>query len=173
MNIIQRADAFAFGAHGSIGQIRKYTGEPYIEHPRAVAAIMDTIGAPEVAVAASLLHDTIEDVFWVTPELIRSIFGDEVTQLVLEVTDVSKPSDGNRAVRKAMDRDHLAAASDWGQTLKVADLLHNRRTIVERAPKFAPVYMTEMASVLDVLTRADPRLLAMARHLDVPAAIAA
>ncbi len=173
MILIERADAFAFGAHGSIGQRRNYTGAPYIEHPRAVATIMSTIGAPDHAIAAALLHDTREDVHWVTDELIRNLFGSEVADLVAEVTDISRPSDGNRAVRKAIDRAHLAKASPMGQTLKVADLLHNRRTIFEHAPKFAMVYVGEMNALLDVLTSADPRLMQMLRSMELPASLAA
>ena len=50
------------------------------------------------------------------------------------------------------------------QTIKVADLISNTSSIVRHDPKFAVVYLDEARQLLDVLTRADPRLLAMARE---------
>lgn len=54
--------------------------------------------------------------------------------------------------------------SSWVQTIKVADLISNTSSIVRHDPKFAVVYLDEARQLLDVLTRADPRLLAMARE---------
>jgi len=105
--LIERAARFAAEAHA--GQRRKYTGEPYAEHPFRVAQMVAAVTADPCVVAAALLHDTVEDTP-VSDSDIRRLFGDRVADLVAEVTDVSRPEDGNRKTRKALDRDHLARA---------------------------------------------------------------
>lgn len=156
--LTHRADAFAMRAHASIGQTRKYTGRDYIEHPREVAQIVRSAGGDEAMIAAALLHDVREDVLSVSRVQILLEFGADVDQLVDELTDVSELRDGNRARRKAIDREHLARASDRAQTIKLADIISNTRSIVAHDPKFAGVYLPEMVELLQVLTRGDPVL---------------
>src|SRR5262245_5507236 len=119
-DIVARARAMATRAHAK--QVRKYTAEPYIVHPEEVARIVAEAGLPPAVVAAAWLHDVIEDC-GVTADEIAAEVSPEVARLVLEVTDVSKPTDGTRAVRKRLDRDHLATASPEGQSIKLADLI--------------------------------------------------
>lgn len=114
-------------------------------------------------IAAALLHDVLEDTA-VTVDVLEEQFGSEVADLVLWLTDVSKPEDGNRSTRKALDRQHSAAAPAAAQTVKVADLISNTRSIVAHDPGFAKVYIEEKRLLLDVLTGADPTLLTMARE---------
>jgi guanosine-3',5'-bis(diphosphate) 3'-pyrophosphohydrolase len=71
---------------------------------------------------------------------------------------------GNRAERKAASRARLAAAPGWVQTIKCADLISNTSSIVKHDPKFAVTYLEEKRLLLDVLTKADPRLVAIARQ---------
>lgn len=78
------------------------------------------------------------------------------------MTDVSRGHPGRRAERKALDRAHLAGAPDEAQTIKCADLIDNTSSIVAHDPAFARVYLEEKRALLEVLTRADPTLLAMA-----------
>ena len=137
-----RAHAFAAKAHASIDQRRKYTNDPYIVHPVSVASIVAAAGGSEVMIAAAFLHDVVEDTP-VTIEEVEAEFGSEVARLVAELTDVSRPEDGNRKARKAIDRDHSAAASPEGQTIKLADLIDNSETITAYDPNFAVVYMRE------------------------------
>jgi len=161
-DLVMRALAFAKAAHESIDQRRKYTGEPYIAHPIVVASIVSTVAHTEVMLAAALLHDTVED----TPTSLEEIereFGADVSVLVYWLTDISRQEDGNRAVRKMMDREHIAQAPADAQTIKVADLLHNTASIVANDPVFARVYLAEKALLLGVLSQAEPALLAMAR----------
>ena len=82
----------------------------------------------------------------------------KIAKLVVELTDISKPEDGNRANRKAMDRDKLASASAEAQTIKYADLISNGKDIMQNDPKFAKVYMKEKADLLRVMTKGDSRL---------------
>lgn len=153
-----KALAFATNAHGSVLQVRKYTKEPYIVHPIAVASIVRSVRdhTPEM-LAAAYLHDVVEDTP-VTIEEVFAEFGVEVGELVSWLTDVSKPTDGNRRVRKALDRAHSIAAPAAAQTIKVADLIDNTKSIVRFDPSFATVFLREKQLLLDGLVRADEKL---------------
>lgn len=86
-NLVEMALAFATEAHGSIGQVRKYSGEPYINHPVEVMNIVRTVAhCTDVMLAAALLHDTIEDTP-VTRGDVERAFGLEVAAMVMELTD--------------------------------------------------------------------------------------
>ena len=164
-----RAEAFARRAHGSIGQVRKYTGDPYIVHPAGVAQMVSQVpGCSEAMLAAAWLHDVLEDVASVTPEDLHLAFGPEVTSLVQQLTDVSRPGDGNRAVRKAKDRAHLAQASPEAQTVKLADLLDNAASILQYDRAFAKLFLRELAELLEVMNQGDPELYRRARTLGRP-----
>ena len=156
LEMINLARTFASRAHK--GQVRKYTGEPYIEHPLEVAKIVRMHNGSKEMVAAALLHDVVEDTD-VTLDEVRQEFGDAVANLVDDLTDVSKPEDGNRAFRKAMDRDHTAQASAAAMVIKAADLISNTKSIVEHDPSFARVYLKEKRALLDVLFKI--------KHMDI------
>jgi (p)ppGpp synthase/HD superfamily hydrolase len=162
-NIVEKARVFATAAHAAVGQTRKYTGEPYVVHPIEVSELVASVGGTEAMVAAALLHDVLEDTE-VTVDVLEEQFGSEVADLVLWLTDISKPEDGNRSTRKALDRQHSAAAPAAAQTIKVADLISNTRTIVEFDPGFARTYLEEKRLLLEVLTRANPTLLDQAKN---------
>jgi len=156
-DMVERARMFATAAHAAVGQLRKYTFEPYIVHPAEVAEIVASVGGSDAQVAAAWLHDTVEDT-GVTSELIRKEFGDEVATLVGWLTDVSRPDHGNRAARKAVDRAHTASAPAEAQTIKLADLICNTKSIVAHDPEFARVYLAEKRALLEVMTKGDARL---------------
>lgn len=143
-----RALAFATNAHA--GQVRKYSGEPYITHPIAVAEIVRRVTDDPEMIAAALLHDVVED----TPFTIDKIafqFGERVALLVSDLTDVSRPADGNRATRKRIDREHTAKAHPDAKTVKLADLIHNTDDITRNDPGFAKVYLAEKHLLLPFL----------------------
>jgi hypothetical protein len=156
-DLVQRARDFATQAHQRIDQRRKHSGQPYDVHLKAVADLVASTGDDAEAVAAAWLHDVVEDTPATFDEL-RDRFGPGVARLVAEVTDVSRPTDGNRSRRKALDREHLAGASPRGQTIKLADLIDNARDITRHDPRFAPVFLGEMAQLLEVLGVGEPRL---------------
>lgn len=162
MTMVERARVFATAAHAAVGQVRKYTFEPYIVHPTEVASIVATVPHTDEMLAAAYLHDTVEDT-GVTILDIQIEFGNEVASLVSWLTDVSRPEDGNRAVRKARDREHIAMASAGAQTVKLADLIANTRSIVKHDAAFAKTYLAEKRLLLEVLTRGDAVLMAEAR----------
>lgn len=146
------------------GQKRKYTGEPYIRHPEAVVALLKTVPHTPEMVCAAWLHDVVEDCDIPLDDIVR-VFGHKVADLVEQLTDVSRPSDGYRAARKAIDRAHTAAASSEAKTIKLADLIDNSRSIIERDPKFAKVYLEEKRLLLEVLVSGDPTLFAIAEGI--------
>jgi (p)ppGpp synthase/HD superfamily hydrolase len=160
--MVERARVFATAAHAAVGQVRKYTFEPYIVHPAEVAKIVRDAGGSEAMVAAAWLHDTVEDT-GVTIETIRAEFGVEVAELVGWLTDVSRPEHGNRAHRKALDRAHSAAAPAEAQTVKLADLIANTRSIMAHDEAFAKTYLEEKRLLLAVMTKGNPVLMAEAR----------
>ena len=164
MNNVERARVFATAAHAAVGQVRKYTFEPYIVHPTEVASIVATVPHTNEMLAAAYLHDTVEDT-GVSIVDIQKEFGNEVASLVGWLTDVSKPEQGNRAVRKAIDREHTAMAPAAAQTVKLADLIANSRSILAHDPAFAKVYLEEKRMLLEVLTRGDATLMAQARRI--------
>jgi (p)ppGpp synthase/HD superfamily hydrolase len=152
---------FAIAAHSATGQKRKYTYEPYHTHPANVAKILDNASLPSHVVAAGWLHDVVEDTA-VTIDLLGELFNEAIVSLVAEVTDVSRPEDGNRKARKAKDLEHLANSSPNGASIKLADIIDNTRSIVAKDPGFAPVYLREKKAVLEVLRHGDPDLFKMA-----------
>jgi (p)ppGpp synthase/HD superfamily hydrolase len=163
MNTAEHARIFATAAHAAVGQLRKYTNEPYIVHPAEVVSIVQTVPHTEAMLAAAWLHDVVEDT-GVTIETVRAEFGEEVADLVSWLTDVSRPEDGNRAHRKARDREHTAAAPAEAQTVKLADLISNTRSIIAHDPKFAVTYLEEKRALLAVMTRGDATLMEIARR---------
>ena len=148
-------------AHGD--QKRKYTNDPYIVHPIAVSEIVKTVAHTDEMVAAALLHDVVEDTP-VTIDEIKTKFGSKVAELVGWLTDISRPEDGNRKTRKAIDRDHSARAPADAQTIKVADLIHNTQSIEKHDPHFYKVYKEEKIKLLSVLTEADQTLVRIAQQ---------
>jgi (p)ppGpp synthase/HD superfamily hydrolase len=159
MDIVEKALVFATAAHAAVGQKRKYTGEDYIVHPVEVCAIIKHYSSYYTGemLAAALLHDVVEDTL-VTIELIGVEFGKGVAELVAGLTDVSKPSDGNRAIRKEIDRQHTAKQPPACKTIKLADLISNTKSIVEHDKDFAKVYLKEKERLLEVLKEGDVAL---------------
>ena len=150
-------DACAFATRMHAGQQRKYTGEPYVLHCLEVARIVTDVGGSPTMIAAALLHDVVEDTE-ASIEDVRAQFGEEIALGVAWLTDVSRPEDGNRADRKAMDREHLTQAPADMQTVKLADVISNTRSIVDHGDGFARVYLREIAALLEVLSDGHPEL---------------
>jgi guanosine-3',5'-bis(diphosphate) 3'-pyrophosphohydrolase len=162
MDVVEKARVFATAAHAAVAQLRKYTNEPYIVHPAEVVSIVRSVPHTEAMLAAAWLHDVVEDT-GVTLETVRAEFGDEVANLVGWLTDVSRPDHGNRAARKAVDRAHSAAAPAEAQTVKLADLISNTKSILEHDEKFARTYLEEKRLLLEVMNKGDATLMALAR----------
>jgi len=155
LNRIALAEIFAKTAHRAVGQKRKYTGECYTVHTSHVAELVESFGGSEEMICAAHLHDVVEDTDIVIGD-VEEVFGSDVASLVDWLTDVSKPEDGNRAVRKEKDRQHSAEAPAEAQTIKCCDLISNAASILPHDPSFATVYLKEMGLLLDAMTKAHP-----------------
>lgn len=161
MIITDKMDIFANAAHAAVGQLRKYSLEPYIVHPREVRSILLTFSHKKVELwqeAVALGHDLLEDTK-ITYDLILIEFGKEIADGILWLTDISKPTDGNRSVRKAIDCEHIGSAPPDVKTIKLADLISNSKSIVENDIGFARTYLREKEKILRVCSDADQGLL--------------
>jgi (p)ppGpp synthase/HD superfamily hydrolase len=159
--IILKAVEFARKAHE--GQLRKYTNEPYVFHPINVGFILTTVTDDPDIISAGILHDVIEDTKVTGPDVFNS-FGVRVTKFVLDVTDVSNKSDGNRKVRKQIDLKHLAKGEPESKTIKLADIIDNASSIVKYDPGFAKVWLQEKKDLLPFLKDGNTELYELAQR---------
>jgi guanosine-3',5'-bis(diphosphate) 3'-pyrophosphohydrolase len=145
-------NAFHFSRHAHAGQWRKYSNQtiPYHSHCIAVAGLVCKFGGDEEMIAAGLLHDTVEDTS-VTPDDVRGVFGSHVANLVLDLTNPSQASDGNRATRKSIDLAHTAKAHPRAKAIKAADLVSNLVSIANHDKNFAMVYLREKQETLRII----------------------
>ncbi len=130
---IIRAYEYALQAHA---EQRRATGEPYIIHPLAVAEILTELEVDCDTLVAALLHDTVEDTYK-TIEDIQADFGENIASLVDGVTKLSRiPYSSKEEIQAENFRKmFLAMAKDIRVVLiKLADRLHNMRTIRHMSP---------------------------------------
>jgi GTP pyrophosphokinase len=128
--------AYNLAAEAHTGQIRD-SGEPYISHPVTVAMILADLGMDSDTLVAALLHDVVEDTD-ISLDTIRKKFGAETALLVDGVTKLrklpfsSKEEQQAENIRKML----MAIAQDVRVIIiKLADRLHNMRTIGVRPPQ--------------------------------------
>ena len=127
-------DVIVFATEAHEGQVRKYTGVPYITHPISVGFIIASVRwftNDQDVIAAGILHDVLED----TDRTVEDIFelcNQRVTDFVEDVTDISKLSDGNR--------------------------LDNAPGIIKYDPEFAKVWIAEKKELLPHLIEGNPIL---------------
>jgi guanosine-3',5'-bis(diphosphate) 3'-pyrophosphohydrolase len=162
MNKLDEALEFARIAHGS--QVRKFTAEPYIEHPKRVAKMVQEVTHTEAMVCAAYLHDVVEDTP-VSHQEIEQHFGSEVARLVHELTDeymTEAYPQLNRRRRKQLEVARQAAMSPQAKTIKLADVIDNTRDIIKNDRGFAVRYIPEMEALLEALQGGDFKLLMLA-----------
>lgn len=159
----EEALEFARKAHGD--QLRKYSEEPYIEHPKRVAEIVRTVPHSSEMICAAYLHDVVED----TPVAIKEIrerFGEKVAGLVHELTDEYMKKNYphlNRRARKQKEVERQAGMSKEAKTIKLADVIDNTPDIVKNDPGFGRKYIYEMEKLTRVLIGGDKELFDRAR----------
>lgn len=163
-NIRRIRYAYFVAEEAHAGQVRT-SGEPYVTHPLAVAAILAELKMDDDTLIAALLHDTLEDCPSMSRERLSELFGEDVAKLIEGVTKLRfKPQEGqNERQRVAAETNRaaeslrkmlLAMAQDVRvMIIKLADRLHNMQT-------------------LDAL-RPDKRIRIAAETLDVYAPLAA
>jgi GTP diphosphokinase / guanosine-3',5'-bis(diphosphate) 3'-diphosphatase len=126
--LITRAYLQSADAHQ--GQNRD-SGEPYLQHPLAVARIVADLGLDDITIAAALLHDTVEDTGVTLDDIARS-FGGDVAAIVDGVTKLERVQFNSKEAQQAatMRKMLVAMAKDLRVLIiKLADRLHNMRTI--------------------------------------------
>ncbi|MBE3581187.1 MAG: bifunctional (p)ppGpp synthetase/guanosine-3',5'-bis(diphosphate) 3'-pyrophosphohydrolase [Thermoanaerobacteraceae bacterium] len=134
LQLIRKAYDYARKAHGDQ---KRYSGEPYIIHPLAVAEILAELQLDIVTIAAGLLHDVVEDTA-VGLDDVRENFGEEVAYLVDGVTKLSRLEYKTKEEQQAetLRKMFLAMAKDIRVILiKLADRLHNMRTLRHCPPE--------------------------------------
>lgn len=166
VKMMKNCEDLADLAHSRVGQYRKGSGRPYIEHPLRVAETvkelmpLDCRITPE-AVSAALLHDTKEDTD-ITDDEILAVSTPRVLELVNELTNPSKqfvfkqeykllPKGSVRAMKKQMDREHLAHVSWEAKVIKLADRIDNVSDMVGMDQEFCLLYADESVLLLDAL----------------------
>jgi len=126
--------AIRFSAQKHNNQRRKDAkSSPYINHPIEVAETLWAVGnvRDEALLIAAILHDTIEDTD-TSKEEIKTEFGEEVLNLVIEVTDdKSLPKE----TRKQLQVEHAPHKSERAKLLKIADKINNIRDIIKSPPE--------------------------------------
>ena len=158
--------AFWFAEKAHSGQIRS-SGEPYINHPLAVAKILADLRLDDDSIVAGLLHDVLEDCPQIKPEEILKHFGSDVLMLVEGVTKLALEKVGDLTARevKAAETTRaaetlrkmlLAMAKDFRvMVIKLADRLHNMQTL----DALSPAKMSRIANeTLDVYAPLAARL---------------
>lgn len=131
--LIRKAFDIALDAHKDQ---RRKSGEPYIYHPIAVAKIVaKEIGLGATSIACALLHDVIEDSDY-TYEDLKKIFGERIASIVNGLTKISIMNHQNISVQSENYRKLLLTLSEDFRVIliKIADRLHNMRTLESMAP---------------------------------------
>lgn len=160
-------EAFEIASAVHAGQVRKHGDRPYIEHPLGVAALVRQSGCDEDAIAASLLHDVVEDSDDWDAKHVRERFGLRVAELVETLSD--DPDIAPYERRKADVRRRVEAAGRDAAAIYGADKLSNVKDIRmayleegERVAEKFPVSLDERVrlweSDLEMLERVAPDL---------------
>jgi guanosine-3',5'-bis(diphosphate) 3'-pyrophosphohydrolase len=140
--------AYVCSAKYHEGQVRK-SGEPYLSHPLEVAKILAELKLDEASICTGLLHDTVEDTD-ATKDEIEEVFGQDIAHLVDGVTKLSqikfysseeKQAENFRKMLVAMSRDIRVLL------VKLADRLHNMRTLQYMAPEKQERIATETIEI--------------------------
>jgi (p)ppGpp synthase/HD superfamily hydrolase len=143
------------------GQIRNGSGGmAYVEHPIAVAGLIEEAGYGEAVVAAALLHDVVEDSA-VTVEEIRTEFGDEVAGMVGALSD--DESIESYRERKAEHRERVAAAGEEALAIYAADKLTNVGTLGDALHREGDAVRSEFRVPLELKAEVWEADLALAR----------
>lgn len=154
--------AIAFAADKHRDQRRKdAAASPYINHPIALVNMLANEAGieDERVLIAAILHDTIEDTETTVLELVRN-FGQEVADIVLEVTDDKSLT---KAERKQRQIDHAPTLSRRAKLVKLADKICNLRDVARCPPvnwslHRQQAYFDWAKTVIDGLRGANPTL---------------
>lgn len=162
VSLVKRARIFATDAHKGVyrkGKDENGNRLEYITHPVAVGRILHTYKKSHriaVLVAVCMLHDTVEDVEWVTIDVIRQEFGDLIASLVEELT--SDPKGLEQYGKEQYLINKMTFMSTWGLCIKLADRIHNLSDVKSKVEsgkesdiRWAVKYSTQTKNILSAL----------------------
>lgn len=155
----ERARLMSWYGHKGVFRAPPQETEPYFFHTQRVALTLKNLKrfVDVRLVAAAYCHDLIEDTDLTPEQLLLMLQNQRVVDLVLQVTHVSKPEDGLRAVRRAIDRAHLAKCDADGATIKLSDIKDNASCYFN-SEKWANKWFGEKRLELEVLKHGDPEM---------------
>lgn len=171
VEVDRRKHLLAFVHISHFPQKRKYTGEAYTVHLRAVAEMADKHGLL-FGYEIGLCHDLFEDTACTERDLrqflLRHYTFEETDFIINSVIDLSDVftheayPQFNRAERKGLECQRMAKISPNSQSIKYCDLIDNTKSIVQHDPAFAKVYLKEKFNLLQVMDKGDNTLYNMA-----------
>jgi GTP diphosphokinase / guanosine-3',5'-bis(diphosphate) 3'-diphosphatase len=144
--LLNKAYVYAMQKHGTQ---RRASGDPYFAHPLEVAAILTDLKLDDATIAVALLHDTIEDTDATRAE-IDQLFGAEIGEIVDGLTKIDRLNLVSREEAQAenLRKLLLAISADVRVLLvKLADRLHNMRTIGDLPPERRKRIATETMEI--------------------------
>ena len=147
LDVINRAYAFALAKHGDK---KRRNGDPYISHPLEVANILCDLNVDYVTIACALLHETINHTD-ATIDEIREEFGDEIATIIHSISKINRLELNDDKDSSAQYlRKILVGLSEDVRVLfiKLADRLHNMRTIYALSPEEQKQKANETTTVL-------------------------
>jgi (p)ppGpp synthase/HD superfamily hydrolase len=147
------AAAVRFAATLDAGQVRRFTGKPYVCHCRAVGRLVYQHEQNITAAVAGVLHDVLEDTN-AKYEDVHAVFGPQVAKLVVELTKDPVP---------ARELDRLRSVSAVAQTIKCADIFDNVQGLDNAPPSVAVSYLPQKSAQALALDKANPTLRTKAR----------
>jgi (p)ppGpp synthase/HD superfamily hydrolase len=165
-DILDKVTEFAKQAHGD--QTRKFSPEPYINHPVRVMNTCREYTDDITMLAAALLHDVLEDTEVIREEMEEFLLGvldKDKTQrtlgLVDALTDIYTKEDyprWNREKRKTKEAERHAHTSASSQTIKYADLIDNVKGIAKADKEFAALFLSECRNLLKKINKGNKEL---------------
>lgn len=169
--IHRKQHLFAFVHISHYPQKRKYTGEEYSVHLKAVSELADSYGLTlgyEIGLCHDLLEDTHVTAYDLTEFLVRHYTNTEtdfIVNSVIELTDVYTHDaypNLNRKARKSLEVKRMANISENSQSIKYCDLIDNTKSIINNDPNFAKVYLKEKQELLNVMYKGNKELYKLA-----------
>jgi len=141
----RKAWIFAEKAHR--GTFRRFTEVPYFDaHVRFVFKLLKKIDTDEKSAVAALLHDTVEDVKWVTLDIILEEFGKEVHDLVWELTSIDELVKKMGKPEYLLDK--MLTMSDKGLLIKLCDRYQNLSDHFNASDRFREKYYLETQHII-------------------------
>lgn len=161
MSIVERAKEFATKAHK--GQVRKFTGEPYINHPYRVAKLVEKFnGCNTDLIVSAYLHDTIEDCDKVYSDIVDN-FGEVIAAIVWELTKHHTKEvypKLNRTQRHRSEIIRLFCSSWSARMIKLADRYDNISDFRRNDPSWGSdhYYIAETLELVGAIGNVCPEL---------------